>query len=77
MDLVFETHQIDDTQKASKSALFEIKRYLFSQPGLADEIFVVGRARVPVLNMISHARNGSPESFICFYLSLRASALLT
>lgn len=59
MDLVFEIHQIADTQEACKSVLFEAKRYLFEQQYLAEEIFVVGHARVPVLNMVSHPLKGS------------------
>lgn len=55
---MFEVHQVADTQEACKSVLFEAKRYLYSQPNLAEEIFVVGHARVPVLNMVSHPQTG-------------------
>lgn len=59
MDLVFEIYQIADTQEACKSVLFEAKRYLFEQQYLAEELFVVAHARVPVLNMVSHPQIGS------------------
>lgn len=67
MDLVFELQQVADTQEACKSVLFEAKRYLLDEPNLAETIFVVARARVPVLNLVSHPLTG--ESHSIFYVS--------